>query len=304
MWGGRRYVSLDHSLKMEFGEKLYKLSLSGGMSCPNRDGRISYGGCCFCSGKGSGDFAAPGDVPVSDQIEAAKKLVGAKYRGSRYIAYFQSFTNTYASVEYLRDLYMPVVRRSDIAVLDIATRPDCIEDEKIGLLKELSLLCPVWVELGLQTSNENTAARMNRGYKNDIYRSAVSRLREAGIRVITHMIAGLPGDSRDDILRTAEFAAKCGTDGIKIQLLHVLRGTALADMYQNGEFQVLDEESYISIVCDIIALLPENIVIHRLTGDGDKKLLIAPLWSLDKRHVLNGINRGLKERNIVQGCRA
>lgn len=303
MWSGRRYVSLDHSLKQEFHEKLYKLSLSGGMSCPNRDGTISFGGCSFCSGKGSGDFAAPEHLSIDEQIEFAKQLVSKKYTGERYIAYFQSFTNTYAPVERLRELYLPVVRRKDIAVLDIATRPDCLEDEKIALLKELSAYTPIWVELGLQTANENTALRINRGYQNEVYQDAAERLHAAGIKVITHIILGLPDETREDMLYSARYAAECGTDGIKLQLLHILRNTPLAALYAKGAFQAMEEETYISIVCDIIARLPENVVIHRLTGDGDKKQLIAPLWSLDKRHVLNRINQALRERNIIQGMK-
>lgn len=304
MWGGRRYKSLDFYLKEKFGEKLYKLALSGGMTCPNRDGRISYGGCIFCSGEGSGDFAAPFGLGMEKQIEYAKSLVGEKYKGSRYIAYFQSYTNTYADTGYLRELYMPVIMRDDIAVLDIATRPDCLEDDKIALIQELASIKPVWVELGLQTSNEKTAVLLNRGYRNEVYASAVQRLHKAGAEVITHIITGLPGESRRDMLGSAELAAECGTDGIKLQLLHILEGTRLAEMYRNGEFEALSEEEYIAVISDIISILPENIVLHRLTGDGDRQKLIAPRWSLDKRSVLNHINHELKVRNIIQGCKA
>lgn len=303
MWSGRRYHSLDHYLKVHFGEKLYKLSLDGGMTCPNRDGKISVGGCIFCSAEGSGDFAAKHTEDISQQLEAAKALVAEKYSGSRYIAYFQSFTNTYADVSYLRELFMPVIRRDDIAVLDIATRPDCLEEEKLELIAELAGIKPVWVELGLQTSSDNTAELINRGYRTEIYSDAVKQLHGCGAQVITHMIIGLPGETREDMLATARYIADCGSDGIKLQLLHILRGTKLYEMYRNGKAAALSEEEYISAVCDIISVLPENMVIHRLTGDGDKRLLEAPLWSCNKRRVLNLISHELKQKGIIQGQR-
>ena len=303
MWNGRRYVSLDYYLKENFGEKLYKLSLDGGMTCPNRDGTLSYGGCIFCSGEGSGDFAAKQTPSIECQLEFAKSLVSEKYSGGRYIAYFQSYTNTYAPAEKLRKLFTPVISRNEIAVLDIATRPDCLEDDKIHLLSELNRIKPVWVELGLQTSNDKTAVFINRGYKTEVYANAVKKLHDAGIKnVITHMIIGLPHETQKDMISTARYIAKCGSDGIKLQLLHILEGTKLAEMYYNGDFSALSEDEYISIVCDIISVLPENIVIHRLTGDGDKEKLIAPKWSCDKRHVLNKISHELKIRGIIQGA--
>lgn len=302
MWNGRRYHSLDYYLKNEFGEKLYKLSLDGGMTCPNRDGTLSYGGCIFCSGSGSGDFAAKREISIDKQIEKAKSMISDKFSGNRFIAYFQSFTNTYAPVFYLRELYMPLIERNDIAVLDIATRPDCLSEEVLSLISELSRIKPVWVELGLQTSDDSTARLINRGYEADIFPKSVSDLHNAGANVITHMIIGLPGESRDNMLDTAGFISRCGSDGIKLHLLHVLENTILSEMYNTGKFSTLSEDEYISIVCDIIAVLPPEMVIHRLTGDGDKNILIAPKWSGDKRHVLNRINHELKAKNIVQGC--
>lgn len=302
MWNGRRYHSLDYYLKNEFGEKLYKLSLDGGMTCPNRDGTLSYGGCIFCSSSGSGDFAAKRRVSIDKQIETAKSMIAEKFIGNRFIAYFQSFTNTYAPVSYLRELYMPVIERDDIAVLDIATRPDCLGEDVLSLISELSEIKPVWVELGLQTSDNGTAKLINRCYKTDIFPKAVSDLHSAGANVITHMIIGLPGESRDVMLNTAGFISHCGSDGIKLHLLHVLENTVLSEMYKNGNFSTLSEDEYISLVCDIIAVLPPEMVIHRLTGDGDKSILISPKWSGDKRHILNRINHELKARNIVQGC--
>ena len=304
MWSGKRYHSLDHYLKQTFGQKLYKLSLDGGMTCPNRDGKLSFGGCIFCSADGSGDFSVPVSAGTDEQINVAKQMVADKYSGNRYIAYFQAYTNTYAPVGRLRELFEPVIMREDIAVLDIATRPDCVEDEKIELIGELAKIKPVWIELGLQTSNDKTAGLINRCYPTEQYDKAVSRLHDAGAVVITHMIVGLPGEERDDMLDTAMHIARCGSDGIKLQLMHILKGTVLARMYEKGEFDALSEDEYIGLICDIISVLPEKMVIHRLTGDGDREKLIAPLWSCDKRRILNRISHELKLRRIIQGCAA
>ena len=300
---GRRFYSLDAYLKNTFGEKLYKLSLSGGMTCPNRDGTIAFGGCIFCSEGGSGDFAADSSLPVSEQIESAKKTIGRKFDGNRYIAYFQSFTNTYQSVSYLERLFFPVIEREEIACLSIATRPDCLEEDKLRLLQRLNRIKPVWVELGLQTIHPETAALIRRGYPLNTYDTAVKHLKEIGVQVIVHMILGLPQEKRNDMLETAAYIGKSGAHGIKLQLLHVLRNTALAEMYQNRLFSVLTEDEYIDILTDIIALLPQDMVIHRLTGDGGRDQLIAPKWSGDKRHVLNRIHHELKQKGVIQGCR-
>ena len=299
LWNGRRYYSLDCYLKETFGEKLYKLSLNGGMTCPNRDGKISTGGCIFCSEGGSGEFAAP-CTDISQQIDYAKSLVQDKFNGDKYIAYFQAYTNTYAPVEYLRELFMPVIQRNDIAVLSVATRPDCLEDDKIQLISELAKIKPVWIELGLQTMHQTTADFINRGYPLECYETAVKNLKQAGAEIITHIIVGLPYESREDMLQTAQYVGQF-TDGIKIQLLHVLKNTRLAELYENGLFETLSEYEYISLVADMISVLPENVVIHRLTGDGDKNLLISPKWSGDKRRILNLINHEMKVRNIYQG---
>ena len=299
LWNGRRYYSLDCYLKETFGEKLYKLSLNGGMTCPNRDGKISMGGCIFCSEGGSGEFAAP-CTDISQQIDYAKSLVQDKFNGDKYIAYFQAYTNTYAPVEYLRELFMPVIQRNDIAVLSVATRPDCLEDDKIQLISELAKIKPVWIELGLQTMHQTTADFINRGYPLECYETAVKNLKQAGAEIITHIIVGLPYESREDMLQTAQYVGQF-TDGIKIQLLHVLKNTRLAELYENGLFETLNEYEYISLVADMISVLPENVVIHRLTGDGDKNLLISPKWSGDKRRILNLINHEMKVRNIYQG---
>lgn len=302
-WGGRRYCSLDYMLKERYGEKLYKLSLNGGMTCPNRDGKISEGGCIFCSAGGSGDFAANFNPDIAKQIEQAKTLVSKKYQSNRFIAYFQAYTNTYAPVEYLRKLFMDTIMRDDIAILSIATRPDCLGDDVIELLAELNRIKPVWVELGLQTINESTAKLINRGYELSCYDEAVRKLKNIGVEIITHMIIGLPYETKEDILSTAEYIGKTA-NGIKLQLMHILKNTKLLEMYEKGEFKALTEEKYIEIVCEIISILPRKMVIHRLTGDGNPDELIAPLWSLRKLQVLNGINHRLKELDIIQGIKS
>lgn len=302
-WGGRRYCSLDYMLKERYSEKLYKLSLNGGMTCPNRDGKISEGGCIFCSAGGSGDFAANFNPDIAKQIEQAKTLVSKKYQGDRFIAYFQAYTNTYASVEYLRKLFMDTIMRDDIAILSIATRPDCLGDDVIKLLAALNRMKPVWVELGLQTINESTARLINRGYELSCYDEAVRKLKNIGVEIITHMIIGLPYETKEDILSTAEYIGKTA-NGIKLQLMHILKNTKLLEMYEKGEFKALTEEEYIEIVCEIISILPREMVIHRLTGDGNPDELIAPLWSLRKLQVLNGINHRLKELDIIQGIKS
>lgn len=301
LWNGRRYHSLDCYLKNTFGQKLYKLSLDGGMTCPNRDGKISYGGCIFCSAGGSGDFAAPQCDDTDTQIEAAKRLVRNKFDGNRYIAYFQSYTNTYAPCEILRRLFMPIILRPDIAVLSIATRPDCLPRDVLELLAKLNRIKPVWVELGLQTVHERTASFINRGYTLDVYKQAADNLHALNIPVITHMIIGLPGETRNDMLETARYIGQVGRDGIKLQLLHILKNTPLQAQYEQGLVSALSFEEYITVVGDIIAVLPPDTVIHRLTGDGNKKELIAPLWSGDKRRVLNSIQHNLKVRDLWQG---
>lgn len=288
------FYSLNEYLKDTYGVKMYKLALNGGMTCPNRDGLIDTRGCIFCSAGGSGDFA-------NNDIEAAKKLVSSKYTGNDYIAYYQSYTNTYASVEYLKNLYTPCIMRDDIRILSIATRPDCLSDECIELLAGLNRIKPVWVELGLQTINPDTADFIRRGYPLDIYDKAVLKLRAAGIYTIVHMIVGLPGEDINDYLATARYIASSGADGIKIALLHVLKGTDLADYYYSKIFDTLSMDEYIHILGNIIEVLPKDMAIHRLTGDGPKNLLISPSWSANKKLVYNSIIKYFKEAQIYQG---
>ena len=352
-WNGKPYHSLDYELKKQFGHKVYKLSLNGGMTCPNRDGTLGIGGCIFCSAGGSGDFAAPVMDSIHEQIEAAKIQVQRKMSGpGSYIAYFQSYTNTYAPLSHLRTVFTDAVLHPDTAALSIATRPDCLGPDVVDLLRELNKIKPVWVELGLQTIHETTARFIRRGYSLPVYESALLRLKEAGIAVIVHVILGLPGETREMMLDTVRYLAgnmrdagggsymsgsgggstdsswngsgwngsgkagsgwngsgKAGSgwngrltaDGIKLQLLHILEGTDLARIYRDTPFPVLTMEEYLDLVIDCVELLPPDMTIHRITGDGPKKLLVSPLWSGNKRLVLNSLHRRFKERNTWQG---
>lgn len=295
------YYSLNEYCRNEFGHKLYKLSLDGGMTCPNRDGTVGTGGCIFCSEEGSGDFAERRCGDIAQQIENAKKRVAHKNKGGKYIAYFQSFTNTYAPVDYLRRIFTEAVHHPDIEVLSIATRPDCVGEEVIKLLSELNGIKPVWVELGFQTSNENSARYIRRGYGNRVFASAVKRLTDAGIKTVAHVILGLPDENISDMENTVRFVCDCGVWGIKLHLLHVLNGTPLSKDFAEGKFKCMEKDEYLSAVCRMLQIIPKNIVIHRLTGDGDKKKLIAPLWSGNKKDVLNSLSTMLTAKNIVQG---
>ncbi len=294
------YYSLNEYLKKTFGEKIYKLSLNGGMTCPNRDGTLSTKGCIFCSKGGSGEFATDSRLSVTEQIESAKKKVSAKIKSGRYIAYFQAYTNTYGPVDYLERIFTEAICRPDIVALSVGTRPDCLGKDVLDLLYRLSKIKPVWVELGLQTVNSKTAEYIRRGYDLEVYDKAVSELKTLGVQVITHVILGLPGETVADMLKTVAYAGSV-SDGIKLQLLHILRGTDLEKDYLDGKFSALTMEEYIDILCKAVEILPKNVVIHRLTGDGDKRILTAPMWSADKKRVLNAINREFCRRDIIQG---
>lgn len=289
-----KYTTLNNYLKERFGEKVYKIALNGGFTCPNRDGKIGTRGCIFCSKGGSGDFAENPNLTITEQIENGKKRLEKKIKNGKYIAYFQAFTNTYAPVEKLRAIYTEAINHPDIVALSIGTRPDCLGDDVLALLNELNKIKPIFVELGLQTINEDTAKYIRRGYTLEVYDKAVADLHKIGINVVTHIILGLPGESKNDMLKSVEYACKV-TDGIKLQLLHILNGTDLAKDYEQGKFEVLTLEQYTEIIKECVQIIPENVVIHRLTGDGAKKDLIAPLWSADKKTVLNTINRALKD---------
>ena len=291
------YLTANVYCRRLFGSKVYKLALSAATGCPNRDGTVGVGGCVFCSAGGSGDFAASAILPVSRQIEEAKRILGPKGKGLKYIAYFQSYTGTYGDLMRLERIYTEAAEHPDIVGLSIATRPDCLGRDALAMLERLATKKPLWVELGLQTSNEETAKHINRGYPLLVYEKAMADLAALSVHRITHIILGLPGESHTDMLETVKYVGQF-TDGIKLQLLHVLEGTALAESYRWGEFLTLQPDEYYQLVADALELLPENVVIHRLTGDGTKRDLIAPKWSGDKKHVLADMNRVLRAREI------
>lgn len=305
-WDQKPYHSLDYEMKQRFGSKVYKIALDGGMTCPNRDGTLDTRGCIFCSAGGSGDFAVHQVQPNSIrlQIEEGASRIRQKFGQApeAYIAYFQSYTNTYAPVSYLRSLFTAAIQVPKVQVLSIATRPDCLSDEVIALCSELNQIKPVWLELGLQTIHPHTASYIRRGYDLDCFEDALHRLRACHLETIVHVILGLPGESRIQMLDTVSYLAHKDIQGIKLQLLHVLKGTDLAQQYLHDPFPIFSLDEYADLVIDCLALLPPEIVIHRITGDGPKSLLLAPLWSANKRLVLNTITRRLKERNVTQGC--
>ena len=294
------YRSLNDEMKEKFGQKVYKLALEGGFTCPNRDGTLGTRGCIFCLG-GSGDFAEKLCPSVTEQIEKAKSRVAHKNPSGKYIAYFQSFTNTYGPLEKMRTLFGEAISHPDVVGLSVGTRPDCLSEETVELLSNLNKIKPVWVELGLQTIHEKTAEYIRRGYPLSVFDDAVSRLKKAGIYVVVHMIIGLPGETPEMIWETAEYIGKSGADGIKLQLLHVLEGTDLADDFAAGKFSVLEMEEYISVLEECIRRIPKEMTVHRLTGDGSKRHLVAPLWSADKKRVLNAINLAFEKDEVIQG---
>lgn len=300
-WNGKPYHSFDYMLKERFGEKIYKVALDAGMTCPNRDGTLGSRGCIFCSAGGSGDFAGSRQDSITQQIEKQAASIRQKRGVAKFIAYFQAYTNTYAPVDYLRKIYTEAISHPDIVAISIGTRPDCLDEDILQLLDELNQKKPVWVELGLQTIHETTARYIRRGYPLSCFEQAVSELRKRNLDVIVHTILGLPGESKNDILSTIEYLNHQDIQGIKLQLLHVLKGTDLAEDYLAGKFQVYTMEEYLELVIDCLEHLNPEIVIHRLTGDGPKDLLIAPLWSSAKRTVLNTLHRECKLRHAFQG---
>ncbi len=296
-----QYYSFNAYLQERFGEKLYKLSLETGCTCPNRDGTLGTGGCIFCSAGGSGEFAECAQADVNIQIENAKARVAKKFKGEHYIAYFQSYTNTYGDLQHLRKIFFTAAANPCIKAISIATRPDCLPISILEMLRELNRVKPVFVELGLQTIHEDTAKFIRRGYPLPVYEKAVWDLHNIGINVVTHIILGLPYESKAQMLETVRYVGEIGSDGIKLQLLHILRGTDLEKIYASGAFEVLTKEDYLDILCDCVEILPKKTVIHRLTGDAPKKLLVAPLWSADKKSVLNSIHQTFTKRGIQQG---
>ena len=300
-WLDKNYYSLDCWLKQTFHEKVYRISLNGGMTCPNRDGNLDTRGCIFCSRGGSGDFAGNAALSVHEQLLEGRSRLSQKTNCRRFIAYFQAYTNTYAPVSYLEQIFTEAIREPDVAVLSIASRPDCISPEILELLVSLNRIKPVWIELGLQTIHQRTARFIRRGFSLECYEACAKQLEQAGLTVISHVILGLPGETREDMLATVDYLGHSGIQGIKLQLLHVLKDTDLAVLYEKDPFPLFSLEEYCSLIVDCIERLPENMVIHRITGDGPRKLLIAPLWSTDKKRVLNRIQQMFRERNTWQG---
>lgn len=300
-WGEKRYYSIDYYLKNTFGEKVYRLSLNGGMTCPNRDGTLDTRGCIFCSAAGSGDFAQNARESIPKQLSDAKAQIRSKRNCNKFIAYFQAYTNTYAPVEYLRAIFAEAIQDPDVVILSIATRPDCLSDEVLDLLNELNQIKPVWIELGLQTIHPETSHFIRSGFTLECFHEAVKRLSALSIPVIVHVILGLPGETRKQMLETVSHVGALHVFGIKLQLLHVLSDTDLGTLYKEQPFHLFTQEEYCQLIADCLAILPPEITIHRLTGDGPKDLLIGPLWSSAKRSVLNQIHRELKAQDIWQG---
>lgn len=299
-WDGKRYYTLNSYLRDRFGEKVFKISLDAGFTCPNRDGRVSRGGCIFCSARGSGDFAGTAEN-LAEQFHEVKDMMNKKWKSGKYIAYFQAYTNTYADVDTLREKYYSILNLEDVVGIAIATRPDCLPEDVLELLSELNRKTFLWVELGLQTVHDRTSKLINRGYGLEVYTDAVRELKKRGIEVVTHAILGLPGESRKDMLETVDFVSNSGTQGIKLHLLHLLEGTRLVRMYEKGEFELMGLEEYVETVADCIERIPDGMVIHRITGDGPRDTLIGPRWSLKKFEVINAIEHLLMDRDTWQG---
>lgn len=300
-WGGKRYHTLNYHLKNKFGQKVFKISLDAGFTCPNRDGTLAKGGCLFCSSNGSGDFAGDCKDSIMDQFEKVKNIMHRKWSTGKYIAYFQAFSNTYAPIEILNNLYTQALNQPDVVGLAIATRPDCIDDEIVKLLSKLKQQTYLWVELGLQTIHNKTAREMNLQYDYASFLLALEKLQWSNIETCAHIILGLPGEVKDDMLQTAQTLAKLPLQGLKIHLLHLMKGTPLAKIYQQKPFPFLTQDEYVNLVVDILEILPPEMIIHRLTGDSPRNLLIGPQWSLNKWEVLNSIDKSLVIRDTWQG---
>ncbi|MGM9965652.1 MAG: TIGR01212 family radical SAM protein [Clostridium sp.] len=300
-WNGKRYHSLNYFLRNKFNEKVFKISLDGGFSCPNRDGTISSGGCLFCSESGSGDYAGSRTLSIGKQFCDVKEMMNKKWKEGKYIAYFQAFTNTYAPIEDLRRKYNEAIKQEGVVALAIATRPDCLGDDVLDLLEEINKEVYVWVELGLQTVSDETARKINRGYKLEVYEDAIRRLKERNIDFVTHCIFGLPGETKKDMLKTVEYVAHTGSKGIKFHLLHLMKNTPMVKLYERGELEFMSQDDYIDLICKSISIIPEDMIVHRLTGDSPRDLLIGPMWSLKKWEILNAIDKALVDNGIYQG---
>nr|WP_212775023.1 TIGR01212 family radical SAM protein [Polycladomyces abyssicola] len=303
MWGDKRYNSWNYHLRQTFGEKVFKVPLDGGFTCPNRDGTVATGGCTFCSARGSGDFAGNRRDSLVQQFEEVKERMHRKWPQAKYLAYFQAFSNTYAPVDVLRPMYETALEQEGVVGLAIATRPDCLPDDVVELLAELNERTYLWVELGLQTIHEETSRLVNRGHDFQCFLDGVEKLRRHNIRTCAHIIYGLPGETEEMMMETAKACAEMDIQGIKIHLLHLLKNTPMVKQYEAGLLRFLDKETYVKLVVDTLEILPPDMIIHRLTGDGPPDLLIGPLWSLKKWEVLNAIDDELKRRNSWQGKR-
>ena len=302
-WGDKRYHSLNYFLREKFGDKVFKIALDAGFSCPNRDGTISSGGCLFCSERGSGDFAGDRNFSITKQFEDIKGMMSKKWKTGKYISYFQAYTNTYASIDVLRAKYEEAVLQDGVVALAIATRPDCLDGAVLDLIEEYSKRVYTWVELGLQTCNDESAKIINRGYNLTRFEEALKELNKREIDVVVHTIFGLPGESTEDMLNTIDYVAHKDIKGIKMHLLHLMEDTPMTELYNEGKLKFMEEAEYIDVICSAITMLPTNMVIHRLTGDAPRELLIGPMWSLKKWEVLNAIDNKLKELDLYQGKR-
>ena len=295
----RRFYSLNDFFKDEFKDKIFKVSLDGGFTCPNRDGKVAHGGCIFCSDAGSGEFAGNRRKSITEQIDEQLEFLKDKVKDKKVIAYFQNFTNTYGDVDYLREIYYEALNHPKVLGLAIGTRPDCIEDDTLELLKEINEKHFFWIELGLQTIDDKVAKIINRGYPLSTYIETSKKLKDSGIKFVTHMIVGLPTEEREDILNTAKCIVQSGAWGIKIHSLHIIKGTPLERLYNDTKFKVFTLDEYVDIVVTILKLLPDKMVVHRVTGDGKKDEVVEPKWSLNKRKVLNEIEKELKKRENI-----
>ncbi|MGL4730644.1 MAG: TIGR01212 family radical SAM protein [Clostridium sp.] len=300
-WNGKKYHSLNYFLRNKFGKKIFKISLDAGFSCPNRDGKVSKGGCVFCSERGSGDFAGNRNFSITKQFEDIKEMMSKKWKDGKYIAYFQAYTNTYADVETLRAKYEEAISQEDVVALAIATRPDCFNKEIFDLIEEYSNRIYTWVELGLQSSKDETAKLINRGYKLEVFENTVRELRNRNIDVVAHIIFGLPKETREDMINTVKYVAKSGIQGVKLHLLHVMKNTPLERMYEKNMLEFMTQEEYIDLICESITLFPQDMVIHRLTGDAPRNLLVGPMWSLKKWEILNAIDKKSQDEDLYQG---
>lgn len=303
MFGEKRYNTVDYFLKNEFGKKVVKLSLDGGFTCPNRDGTVGNRGCIFCSEQGSGEFAGSRCVSISEQIQSQIEMLKGKWSDAKYLAYFQNFTNTYSDAETLRKIYDEALSSGSISGLCIATRPDCLSEEVLDLLAEYSEKTFLWVELGLQTVNDDSAKFIRRGYSLDVFDSAVEELRKRGIRTVAHLILNLPGETRDDAFRSLDHVIGCGVWGVKLHMLHVLKDTDLCDYYMQTPFHFMSIDEYVNLIVDMISAMPPDMVVHRITGDGSRDSLVAPLWTLNKKYIIGNVEKRLKERGLYQGAR-